>query len=57
MSHVPDRECRDDGPQLVMRRKHPGVQVPMLPGRRHQIGSTNEELAGREFDDAVGPWP
>jgi hypothetical protein len=51
---VPNGECRDDPPELVIRRKHPVVAVPVLPRRRDEIRQTIEELKRREVDDAIG---
>ena len=57
LADVPDRERRDGPPELVIRRKHPVVAMPVLPRRRDEIGEPVEELKRREFDDAIGPWP
>jgi hypothetical protein len=35
---VPDGECGDGRPQLVIRGKHPVVAMPVLPRRRDKIG-------------------
>jgi hypothetical protein len=48
---------RDGPPELVIRRKHPVVAVPMLPRRRDEIGEPVEELERRELDDAARPRP
>jgi hypothetical protein len=53
LADVPDRERRDGPPQLVIRRKHPVVAMPVLPRRRDEIGESIEELKRREFDDAM----
>ena len=50
-----DRQRRDGPPQLVVRRKHPVIPMPMLPRRRDEIGQTVQELKRSEFDDAIGP--
>jgi len=55
LADVPDRQRRDGGPELVIRRKHPVIPVPVLPRRRHEIGEPVEELKRREVDDAVRP--
>jgi hypothetical protein len=34
----------DGGPELVIRRKHPVVAMPVLPRRRDEIGKPVEEL-------------
>jgi len=57
LADVPDGQRRDGGPELVIRRKHPVVAMPVLARRRHEIGEPVEELKGREFDDAVRPRP
>jgi hypothetical protein len=54
---VSDSERRDGSPQLVVRRKHPVVAVPMLPRRRDEIRQTIEKLKRRELDNAVGFRP
>ena len=55
--NVPDGQCRDGPPQLVIRRKHPVVAMPVLPRRRDEIRQTVEELKRRKFDDAIGSRP
>jgi len=35
---VPDGECGDGPPELVIRRKHSVVAMPVLPRRRDEIG-------------------
>jgi len=45
LADVPDRERRDGGPELVIRRKHPVVAMPVLPRRRDEIGEPVEEPA------------
>ena len=57
LADIPYRECRDGPSELVIRRKHPVVAMPVLPRRRHEVGEPVEELKRREFDDAVGPRP
>ena len=57
LADVTDCQRRDGPPQLVIRRKHPVVAMPVLPRRRHEIGEPVEELKRREFDDAIGPRP
>ena len=57
LADVPDRQRRDGGPELVIRRKHPVVAMPVLPRRRHEIGEPVEELNWRELDNAIGPRP
>ena len=49
--------CGDGPPQLVIRRKHPVVAMPVLPRRRDKVRQTIEELKRRELDDAVGSRP
>jgi hypothetical protein len=41
---VPYCQRRDGPPQLVIRRKHPAIAVPVLPRRRAEIGEPVEEL-------------
>ena len=53
----PDRQRRDGGPELVIRRKHPVVAMPVLPRRRDEVRQTIEKLKRREFDDAIGSRP
>ena len=57
LADVPDRQRRDGPPQLVIRRKHPVIAMPVLPRRRNEIGEPVEELKRREFDDTVGSRP
>jgi hypothetical protein len=54
LANVPDGQCRDGLPQLVILRKHPVVAMPVLPRWRDEIGEPVEELKRREFDDAIG---
>jgi hypothetical protein len=44
LADVPYCQRRDGPPQLVIRRKHPVVAVPVLPRRRDEIGEPVEEL-------------
>jgi hypothetical protein len=57
LADVPNRERRDGPPELVIRRKHPLVAMPVLPRRRAEIGEPVQELKRREFDDAIGSRP
>ena len=57
LADVADRQRRDGPSQLVIRRKHPVVAMPVLPRRGHEIGEPVEELKRREFDDAIGTGP
>ena len=50
LATVPDSERRDGGPELVIRRKHPVVAVPVLPRRWDEVRQTIEELKRRELD-------
>jgi len=34
LADLPDGECRDGGPELVIRGEHPVIPVPVLPRRR-----------------------
>ena len=38
LADVADRERRDGGPELVVRREHPVVAMPVLPRRRDELG-------------------
>ena len=51
------RQRRDGPSELVIRRKHPVVAMPVLPRRRHEIGEPVQKLKRREFDDAVNSPP
>ena len=51
----PFGQRHDGGPELVIRRKHPVVAMPVLARRRHEIGEPVEELKGQDVDDAVRP--
>jgi hypothetical protein len=53
LADVPDRECRDGGPERVIGRKDAVIPMPMLPRRRDEIGEPVQELKRRELDDAV----
>jgi hypothetical protein len=44
LANVPNGECRDGPPELVIRRKHPVIAVPVLPRRRNKVRQTIEEL-------------
>ena len=57
LADVADGERRNGFSQLVIRRKHPVIPMPVLPRRRDEIGEPVEELKRREFDDAIGPRP
>ena len=57
LADVADRQRRDGPPELVIRRKHPVVAMPVLPRRRDEIGEPVEELKRREFDQAVRAGP
>ena len=57
LADIPDGQRRDGGPELVIRRKHPVIAMPVLPRRRDEIGEPVEDLKGRELDDAIGPRP
>ena len=57
LTDVCDRECRDGFSQLVVRRKHPVVAMPVLPRRRDELGEPVEKLKRRELDDAIGGRP
>jgi len=55
LTDVCDRECRYGFSQLVVRRKHPVVAMPVLPRRRDELGEPVEKLKRRELDDANYP--
>ena len=57
LANVADGQRRDGPPQLVIRRKHPVVAMPVLPRRGHEIGQAVQKLKWRELDDAIGPRP
>ncbi len=44
LADIPDGECRDGGPELVIRGEHPVIPVPVLPRQRDQIREPVEEL-------------
>jgi hypothetical protein len=44
LADVPDRHHRDGFSQLVIRRKHPVIAMPVLPRRRDKVRQTIEEL-------------
>jgi hypothetical protein len=39
LANVPDRQRRDGFSQPVIRCKHPGIPMPVLPRRRDEIGA------------------
>ena len=43
LADVPDRERRDGPPELVIRRKHPVIPMPVLPRRRDEIRKPGRE--------------
>jgi hypothetical protein len=57
LADVPDGEPGHGPPELVIRRKHPVIPVPVLPRRRDEIRQPVEELKRRELDDAFGSRP
>ncbi len=57
LADVPDRERRDGPPELVIRRKHPVVAMPVLARRRDEIGEPVKELKRRELHDTIGSRP
>ena len=57
LADVPDCQRRDGPPQLVIRRKHSVIPMPVLPRRRHEVRQPVQELKRREFDDAIGSRP
>ena len=48
---------RDGPPQLVVRRKHPAVAMPVLPRRWAEIGEQVEELTRRQLDETARAGP
>jgi hypothetical protein len=57
LADIPDGECREGGPEHVIRREEGVVAMPVLPRWRHEIGEPVEELKRREFDDGSDPRP
>ena len=57
LADIPDCECRDGGPELMIRGEHPVVAMPVLPRWRHEVSEPIEELKWEELDDAVGARP
>ena len=57
LADIPDRQRRDRPPELVVRREHSVIAMPVLPRRRHEIGQPVQKLKRRELDDAIGPRP
>jgi len=60
LADIPDGECRDGGPELVIRGEHPWLisrrqAAPVLPRWRHDVREPVEKIEWREFDDAIGP--
>jgi hypothetical protein len=53
LADVPDGQRRDGGPQLVIRRKHAVVAMPVLPRRRDEVRQTIELTFRRQGH----PWP
>jgi hypothetical protein len=53
----PDGECRDGGPELVIRGEHPVTTVPVLPRPGHEVSEPVEELKWGKLDDAAGTRP
>ena len=43
LTNVPDGQCGDGGPELVVRRECPVVAMPVLPRRWDQIGKPPEK--------------
>ena len=43
LADVADRERRDGPPELVIRRKHPVIPMPVLPRRRDEIRKPGRE--------------
>jgi hypothetical protein len=57
LADIPDGECRDGGPELVIRGEHPVIAMPVLSRRRDQIREPVEELKWGKLDDAVSARP
>jgi hypothetical protein len=53
LADIPDGNCRDGAPELVIRGEHPVIAMPVLSRRWHEIGQPVEEVTRREFYDAV----
>jgi hypothetical protein len=50
-------ECRDGGPELVIRGENPVIPVAVLPRWRHEGREPIQKIEWREFDDAIYPRP
>ena len=57
LADVPYCHRRDGPPELVIRRKHAVIAMPVLPRQRDKVRQSIKKLKWREFDDAVGPRP
>ena len=55
LASIPDCECRDGPPELVIQREYSVIPMTMLPRRRDEIGEPVQKLKRRELDDAAGP--
>ncbi len=53
IADIPESECRESPPGLVIRREDAAVPMPMLLRRRHEIGEPVEELKRREYGVAA----
>lgn len=53
LADIPDGKCRDSEPELVGRREHAVVAMPMCLWRWHEIGNPVEQFVWREIDDAL----
>jgi hypothetical protein len=49
LADVADCQRRDGPPQLVIRRKHPVIPVPVLARRGYEIGQAVQKLKWREL--------
>jgi len=57
LADVADRQRRDGPPQLVIRRKHPVVAMPVLPRRRDEIGEPVQEPETTGPVTSKNSWP
>jgi hypothetical protein len=57
LANVPNRECRDSPPELVIRGKDSVVAMLVLPRRRNKVGKPAQELKRRECDVAARAGP
>jgi hypothetical protein len=61
LANVPNDECRDGKPELVIRGEHAVIPVPVLPRWRQKVASVNIKAGGRaqasiEVHTTDFPW-